>query len=739
MTNGRWKSPLQRAIVEWLAAHPETTRSGLAEKAGIAKSIVTKLANGEQLDAADLTLDALAAAMGTTSAILRDGGEGVARVFTPGTIEAAGRLDGDGPQLALLSYVQLSEGISNPRGSDSAGFEGASIAELAESIWTEGLLQNLVVLPADRVTGKHALIAGHRRYRAIGRLVDDGRWDPEARLIPCRIVAGGVDRTRAIALLENLQRVDLTPLEEAEALDALTLLDPERYTVQFLAEHVVHKTTRFVQQRLAIARKLSKKAKKLLVENRITVDAARLLATAPKAQQDELALRIVEDRVFYADKAEGEPYSAGDLVDDVRDGWIDAAHAIFPTEAHAASIVEDDDGKRWFTNGEAFWTEQEAAAKAKADELRRERAWVRLIDGRKSGQWFHESHHIKSRAKDLSKAGAVVFIKPDGTVTVHDGLLQKQSDAGSGTSQAERSKTTPKGAAAPPPSPPFTKAHLVAAHEWQTTALQNAVLAHSVADGGATAMRLVCLALLEHADVVHIDRKDPANTMRRLRGLDVQAVLVPAVEALPAASGTRFAAIREIGDAPRGERPSEDDDTHAAGGINVRYGAPGAVPPGYDTSGPGIWKMLCDLDLPQLVRLFSALVADRCYLAPGYDPKPWHPPLAVAIAETVGLDMRAHWRPDEAWFASSKRVRLQAMADAIGDVPKAKTAKALAASLKEVFEANREGPPAAWFPPEMEVLDEATFRQRLAATPAASPEAGHGAADGEGDEAGATA
>ncbi len=89
-------------------------------------------------------------------------------------------------------------------------FDDAALGELASSIETSGLLQPIVVRPSQ---GGFELIAGERRWRAVQRL----GWSK----IPS-VVKEADDRTLlTLALVENLQRDDLSPIEEAESYQRL--------------------------------------------------------------------------------------------------------------------------------------------------------------------------------------------------------------------------------------------------------------------------------------------------------------------------------------------------------------------------------------------------------------------------------------------------------------------------------------------------------------------------------------
>lgn len=89
-------------------------------------------------------------------------------------------------------------------------FDPVGLQELADSIAQHGLLQPITVRRDPKDKEKYVVIAGERRFRAHALL--------ERPLIPAVITTGNADE---IALIENLQREDLMPLEEAEALERL--------------------------------------------------------------------------------------------------------------------------------------------------------------------------------------------------------------------------------------------------------------------------------------------------------------------------------------------------------------------------------------------------------------------------------------------------------------------------------------------------------------------------------------
>ena len=92
-------------------------------------------------------------------------------------------------------------------------FSTEELTELAQSIKENGLLQPLLIRPAPRAPGKYELVAGERRLRAVQKL----GW----KQVPAVIREVDDDTLLVLALVENLQREALNPMEEAEGYRAL--------------------------------------------------------------------------------------------------------------------------------------------------------------------------------------------------------------------------------------------------------------------------------------------------------------------------------------------------------------------------------------------------------------------------------------------------------------------------------------------------------------------------------------
>jgi len=114
-------------------------------------------------------------------------------------------------EVSQVKLVDLVPSSSNPRGAIRKGDK--TIAELAESIKGLGLLQPLVVRAHPKKKGKYEILAGARRYRALELA--------EVEMVPVLIYESDDTTAKAISIVENMQREDIDPMQEARAIEAL--------------------------------------------------------------------------------------------------------------------------------------------------------------------------------------------------------------------------------------------------------------------------------------------------------------------------------------------------------------------------------------------------------------------------------------------------------------------------------------------------------------------------------------
>ncbi len=119
---------------------------------------------------------------------------------------------------------ELYPSADNPRQT----FDDARLAELAESIKNQGIVQPIVVRQRPAQQGGYFIIAGERRWRAAQRA--------GLRAVPVVVKEISSDGAFELMLVENLQREDLNPIEEAEAYQRLVA--DHHYTQEKLAERV---------------------------------------------------------------------------------------------------------------------------------------------------------------------------------------------------------------------------------------------------------------------------------------------------------------------------------------------------------------------------------------------------------------------------------------------------------------------------------------------------------------------
>ncbi|MDZ4813613.1 MAG: ParB/RepB/Spo0J family partition protein [Pseudomonadota bacterium] len=196
--------------------------------------------------------------------------------------------EGAGGELRALPVAQLQPGRYQPR----TGMDQERLAELAESIKAQGVIQPIVVREITR--GRFEIIAGERRWRA-AQLAGLSE-------IPAVVREVADQAAIAMALIENIQREDLSPLEEAAALKRLI----EEFSLTHQdAAGAVGRSRASVSNLLRLL-DLPEAVRILLEKHRLEMGHARTLITLPPAQATQLALqaadsgwsvRELEDRV----------------------------------------------------------------------------------------------------------------------------------------------------------------------------------------------------------------------------------------------------------------------------------------------------------------------------------------------------------------------------------------------------------------------------------------------------------
>ena len=185
----------------------------------------------------------------------------------------------DAQRQDMLSVGALQPGKYQPR----TRMDPGSLEELAASIKAQGLIQPISVRPVS--SGRYEIIAGERRWRAaqIAGLAE----------VPVLIRDIPDDAALAMSLIENIQREDLNPLEEAAGIQRL--IDEFQMTHQEAADAVGR--SRSAASNLLRLLQLAKPAQDMLMAGDIEMGHARALLPLSKAEQGRIAA-LVADKGF---------------------------------------------------------------------------------------------------------------------------------------------------------------------------------------------------------------------------------------------------------------------------------------------------------------------------------------------------------------------------------------------------------------------------------------------------------
>lgn len=179
------------------------------------------------------------------------------------------------PQLCTLAVDQLQRGRYQPR----RDFDEAALAELAESIRSSGLIQPIVVRPCG--PRQYEIVAGERRWRAaqLAGLAS----------VPCLINDYSDEQAAAVTTIENVQRQNLNPIEEAQSLQRLVA--DFRYLHDEVAA-VIGKSRSHVTNMLRLL-KLDERVQRWLIENQLSEGHGKILVGLNSPEQIALGERCI--------------------------------------------------------------------------------------------------------------------------------------------------------------------------------------------------------------------------------------------------------------------------------------------------------------------------------------------------------------------------------------------------------------------------------------------------------------
>jgi ParB family chromosome partitioning protein len=182
---------------------------------------------------------------------------------------------------SVLPVSKLQAGKYQPR----TRMDEGALAELAESIRAQGIMQPILVRPIDAAKGRYEIIAGERRFRAaqLAGLTE----------VPVLVREVADEHAAAMALIENIQREDLNPLEEAQGVKRL--LDEFGLTHEQAATAIGR--SRSATSNLLRLLNLAGPLQTMLLAGDIDMGHARALLAVDNATQIQLANQIIAKRL----------------------------------------------------------------------------------------------------------------------------------------------------------------------------------------------------------------------------------------------------------------------------------------------------------------------------------------------------------------------------------------------------------------------------------------------------------
>ena len=240
------------------------------------------------------------------------------------------KIESEGTAIRHIPLNQLSPNPNQPRQhwDDQKDEEGkTSLQRLAESIQTDGILQPLLVTPQN---GAYLIVCGDRRYRASKML--------KLKEIPCVVRPGlGQEQIIEMGLIENLQREDLTAIDEAHAFKAL--MDKCHYTQRTIAKRL-GLSMAAVNYKLSLL-KLSPDLQKEVRNGSISETQGRTIAQAVNKfsgseEQKAEAMKEIKDKVVKAKETNGKVDSK--QVTTIAKSVVEQAAKALPASSKAKTV-----------------------------------------------------------------------------------------------------------------------------------------------------------------------------------------------------------------------------------------------------------------------------------------------------------------------------------------------------------------------------------------------------------------
>jgi ParB family chromosome partitioning protein len=201
------------------------------------------------------------------------------------TLDQVGNTTASASAPNTLLITQLQAGKYQPR----TRMDEGALGELADSIRAQGIMQPILVRPVDALKGQYEIIAGERRFRAaqLAGLTE----------VPVLVKEVADEHAAAMALIENIQREDLNPLEEAQGVKRLI----EEFGLTHEQAATAIGRSRSATSNLLRLLNLAAPVQTMLLAGDIDMGHARALLAVDAAVQIQLANQIIAKRLSVRD------------------------------------------------------------------------------------------------------------------------------------------------------------------------------------------------------------------------------------------------------------------------------------------------------------------------------------------------------------------------------------------------------------------------------------------------------
>ncbi len=300
---------------------------------------------------------------------------------------------------------QLVPSKNNPRKSINSD----SIQELAQSIATDGILQNIVVVKSKCKKPAYNIVSGNRRFAACKLLVEQGKFS-ENHMIPVQVLANANRKDlRRIVIVENIQREDMTILDEADAI--AKLVKGKMPLDEISAQTGISVAT--IRKRIALSG-LSDGSRAALSEGAISLSQAEALTVGTHEQQAAIVEEINSNL--------NRRYSHDEIKDGLTGEKPTLSMAMFDRDDYSGTLTQDlfgEEESTYFNDIEQFTILQDQAVENMASQHRKDGYWpVDIVRG------FHCSMIAYREAEEDEKGAVVIHLHPSGRVQIFDRIVK---------------------------------------------------------------------------------------------------------------------------------------------------------------------------------------------------------------------------------------------------------------------------------------------------------------------------